>query len=301
MKLFAGIEAGGTKFVCAAGDGEGKILHRITIPTTTPDETLPKIIEFFKAIDGDIIAFGIGSFGPIDTNLDSPTYGYITSTPKIAWVNCDLLGAIKKAFNVPVGFTTDVTTAALGEYEWGAGQNLAHFVYMTVGTGIGAASIINGKTIPGMGHQEMGHMLIPHDHEKDPFAGICPYHHDCLEGLACGEAIKQRWEVPSALDLPADHPAWKLQADYLAAALMNCILILAPQRIIMGGGVMRQMHLFPKIRNNVLEKLNGYISESLLIDHIDDYIVPPGLADRAGVAGAIALARHTLYEEINND
>ena len=296
MKLFAGIEAGGTKFVCAVGDGEGKILHRVTIPTTTPDETLPKIIEFFKGIEGHIAAFGIGSFGPIDAHVGSPTYGYITSTPKIAWVNYNLLGAIQNAFNVPTGFTTDVTTAALGEYEWGAAQKLTNFVYMTVGTGIGAASIINGKSIPGMGHQEMGHMLIPHDQERDPFPGICPYHHDCLEGLACGGAIKQRWEVPSALDLPADHPAWNLQADYLAAALMNCILTLAPERIIMGGGVMRQMHLFPKIRDRVLQKLNDYVTASILVDHIDEYIVPPGLADRAGVAGAIALARKTFYE-----
>lgn len=301
MKLFAGIEAGGTKFVCAVGNGEGKILHRVIIPTTTPEETLPKIIEFFKSIDGNIVAFGIGSFGPINNHKGSSTYGYITSTPKIAWVNYNLLGTIQDAFQVPVGFTTDVTAAALGEYEWGAAQQLTNLIYMTVGTGIGAASIINGKTIPGMGHQEIGHMLIPHDKEYDPFIGICPYHHDCLEGLACGGAIKQRWEVPSALDLPVNHPAWDLQADYLAAALMNCILTLTPERIIMGGGVMRQMHLFPKIRNKVLQKLNGYITESILINHIDEYIVPPGLADRAGVVGAIALARQTFHEENVNE
>ena len=296
MKLFAGIEAGGTKFVCAVGDGEGKILYRITIPTTTPDETIPKIIKFFKSIEDDIVAFGIGSFGPIDTHINSPTYGYITSTPKTAWVNYNLLGTIQNAFKVPTGFTTDVTTAAIGEYEWGAAQKLKHFIYMTVGTGIGAASIINSQVIPGIGHQEIGHMLIPHDKKRDPFPGICPYHHDCLEGLACGGAIKQRWKVPSALDLPADHPAWDLQADYLAAALMNCILTLTPERIVMGGGVMRQMHLFSKIHHKVLQKLNGYITESILVDHIDEYIVPPGLADRAGVVGAIALARKTFYE-----
>jgi fructokinase len=291
--LFAGIEAGGTKFVCAIGDGDGKIFDRCTIATTTPAETLPKIIEFFSAANtaGTLCAMGIGSFGPIDTHPQSATYGYITSTPKTAWINCDLVGAMKNAFNIPIGFETDVATAALGEYTWGAGQNLPHIIYMTVGTGIGAASIINGELMTGMGHQEMGHIFIPHDQQRDPFAGICPYHHDCLEGLACGGAIKARWQVPSALDLPADHPAWDLEADYLATALMTYILTLSPHRIIMGGGVMKQMHLFPMIRTKVLEKLNGYISEPLLLTSTDDYIVPPGLSERAGVTGAIALAK----------
>lgn len=290
--LYGGIEAGGTKFVCAVGNGTGEIFDRITISTTTPEQTMPEIIEFFKQFvsDDQLQAIGVGSFGPIDTNKQSKTFGYITSTPKTAWINCDIVGTLKTAFSVPIGFETDVSTAALGEYRWGAGQGLTNFIYVTVGTGIGAASMINGELMPSMGHQEMGHILVPHNQQVDPFVGICPYHHDCLEGLACGGAIKKRWQVQSALDLPASHPAWDLEADYLAAGLMNYILTLSPERIIMGGGVMKQMHLFAKIRDKVLEKLNGYICESQLIDQIDEYIVPPGLAERAGVAGAIALA-----------
>ncbi len=293
MKLYAGIEAGGTKFVCAIGNGEGEIYDRLTLPTATPEETIPQLINFLSTIKhkDKLAAIGIGAFGPIDTHHDSDTYGFITSTPKTEWINCDIVSPFKEHFKVPVGFETDVATAALGEYRWGAGQGLKNFLYMTVGTGIGAASVVNGELLRGMGHQEVGHSLIPHDKKHDPFAGVCPYHHDCLEGLACGGAIKERWHVTSALDLPADHPAWDLQADYLAAALANCILTTTPERIIMGGGVMRQMHLFPKIRTKVLQKLNGYISEPALLDHIDDFIVPPGLSDRAGVAGAIALAK----------
>jgi fructokinase len=293
MKLYAGVEAGGTKFVCAVGNGEGEIYDRVSLPTTTPDETIPQLIEFLSHIKhkGTLAAIGIGSFGPIDTHTDSDTYGFITSTPKTAWINCDIVSPFKHHFNLPIGFATDVATAALGEYRWGAGQGLSNFLYMTVGTGIGAASIINGEVLHGMGHQEIGHMLIPHDKKLDPFKGMCPYHHDCLEGLACGGAIKERWHVNSALDLPADHLAWDLEADYLATALANCLLTSTPERIILGGGVMRQMHLFPKIRAKVLQKLNGYISEPALLEHIDDFIVPPGLSDRAGVAGAIALAK----------
>lgn len=294
MKLFAGIEAGGTKFICAVGNGEGELYDRITIPTTTPEETLPQIVEFLKRLKDShkIVAMGIGSFGPIDTHIKSAQYGYITSTPKTAWKNCDIVGFFKEQFHLPIGFETDVATAAIGEYEWGAGRGLEHIIYMTVGTGIGAASIINGRLIAGIGHQEMGHMLIPHDKKVDPYEGNCPYHGDCLEGLACGGAIKDRWHVPSALDLPADHPAWDLEAGYLATGLANIILTLTPQRIILGGGVMRQMHLFEKIRTQVIKKLNGYISEPALLDHIDTFIVPPGLSDRSGVAGAVALARN---------
>ncbi len=299
--LFAGIEAGGTKFVCALGNGKGELFERITLPTTTPEETLPKIIDFFKQHNSQeqLKAIGIGCFGPIDTNPASPTYGYITSTPKTAWINCNIVDTFKKAFSAPVGFETDVAAAALGEYRWGAGQDLKHVIYMTVGTGIGAASVINGHLLPGLGTQEMGHMLIPHDHKLDPFVGTCPYHHDCLEGLACGGAIKERWQVTSALDLPASHPAWDLEADYLAMALMNYVLALSPEKIIMGGGVMKQMHLFPKIRKKLLQKLNGYISDRALINSIDDFVVPPGLSERAGVVGAIALAQQTYQQRKN--
>ncbi len=299
MNYYAGIEAGGTKFVCAVGDANGHNIERALIPTSTPDKTLAEVVAFFKRINKThpIAAIGIGSFGPIDANPESATYGYIMHTPKTAWIECDIVGYIKQHFNVPVGFETDVNVAAIGEYEFGAGKNLYNFLYMTVGTGIGAAAMINGEIVRGMSFSEMGHMLIPHDKTVDPYAGNCPYHGDCLEGLACGEAIKQRWQVISALDLPIDHQAWDLEANYLAAGLANLILVLSPERIILGGGVMRQQQLFAKIQQKVLAKLHGYVTTKALIEHTDTYIVAPGLADHAGVNGAIALARITYEKE----
>lgn len=294
MSYYGGIEAGGTKFICAVGDGQGHNIERVTIKTTTPDETLGLVTDFFKRINAKhpIAAIGIGSFGPIDADLSSDTYGYILHTPKIAWINCNIVGTLKKAFDVPIVFETDVNVAALGEYTLGAGKNLYNFVYMTVGTGIGAAAIIDGNIVRGMSFSEMGHMLIPHNTAQDAYPGNCPYHQDCFEGLACGVAIKERWQVISALDLPMDHPAWDLEAEYIAAGLVNIILVLSPQRIILGGGVMRQQQLYPKIREKVLAKINGYITTTALQKNIAQYIVPPGLADNAGVNGAIALACH---------
>lgn len=305
MNLYAGVEGGGTKFICALGNGQGEIYERISVPTTIPKETMAHVIKFLRSHkhEDELKAIGIGSFGPIDNSLGSENYGQITATPKPSWSNYNIVETLQQAFHVPVGFETDVATAALGEYEWGSAQNLRNFVYMTVGTGIGAAAIVNGELVPGMCSAEMGHLLIPHDKNVDPFLGICPYHGDCLEGMAAGGAIKARWHVVSALDLPATHPAWDLEADYLAAGLMNIILTLSPQRIILGGGVMKQTHLFSKIRQLVVEKLNGYVPTREIFDDIDQYIVAPGLADRSGVAGAIALARRTyeLAQEKNNE
>ena len=291
-KLFAGIEAGGTKFVCAIGDANGEIVERKTITTLTPDETLPEVIKFFedKKVQGTIVAAGIGSFGPIDADKNSPTYGHITATPKPGWTDFNIVGAIQTELNMPVGFETDVASAARGEMTWGEGQDLKNSLYITVGTGIGAASMINGEILPGLCFQEMGHILIPQDKKQDDFKGICPYHNNCLEGLASGVAIKERWHVESALDLPADHPAWELEADYLATALMTYLLTLSPEKIIMGGGVMKQAHLFPKIRTKLVEKLNGYVQNTVL-ENLDNFIVPPGLSERSGIAGAIALAK----------
>lgn len=299
MSYYAGIEAGGTKFVCVVGDGAGKNIERITIKTTTPNETLKQVVAFFQRLNKThpLKAIGIGSFGPIDANPDSATYGYIMHTPKKAWINCNIVGYISAAFDLPIGFGTDVNVAALGEYTFGAGKNFYNFLYMTVGTGIGAAAMVDGHILRGMSFSEMGHMLIPHDKTLDPYKGNCPYHGDCLEGLACGGAIKDRWKVISALDLPLDHEAWDLEADYIASGLVNIILVLAPQRIILGGGVMHQQHLFTKIRERVLTKLNGYVDTKELLEDIDNYIVAPGLADHSGTNGAVALARRT-YEKL---
>ena len=293
MPLWGGIEAGGTKFVCAVGTGPDNLRAEVRFPTTTPEETIGRAVQFFQQQKkGPLTAIGIASFGPVDLNPDSPTFGYITDTPKPGWAHTDFAGRIRRALGVPVGFDTDVNVAALGEYRWGAAQGLDTFIYLTIGTGIGGGGMVNGKLIHGLVHPEMGHIRIPHDRDRDPYAGSCPYHGDCLEGLAAGPALEERWGQRGET-LPADHPAWPLEADYLAFGLVNIICILSPQRIIIGGGVMQQPQLFPLVRRRVQELLNNYLPVPAILDHIDDYIVPPGLGDRAGVLGAMALAEHT--------
>jgi fructokinase len=246
------------------------------------------VIAFFHPWRG-LRAIGIGSFGPIDLHRSSPSYGHITATPKLAWRNFDLAGAVGSGLHLPIGFDTDVNAAALGEARWGAAQGIADFVYVTVGTGIGGGALVSGNPLHGLQHPEMGHIRVPHDWARDPFAGICPYHGDCLEGLASGPAIEARWGM-SASSLPADHPAWELEAHYLALALMSWIAVLSPRRIVLGGGVMQQPHLFPFIRSKLQKQLNGYIPCQELEDGIDQYIVSPKLVDRAGVLGALVLA-----------
>lgn len=288
-KLYGGIEAGGTKFVCAVGASSDD-LREVRFQTTTPDETIDHAIEFFRRQRESIAAIGIGSFGPIDLHRDSPTYGFITTTPKPGWANVDLVGKVQRALNVPVEFDTDVNVAALGEHRWGAAQGMDTFIYLTIGTGIGGGGLVGGKLMHGLIHPEMAHSYLPHDRTRDPFAGTCPFHGDCFEGLASGPAIEKRWGARGET-LPIDHPAWELEADYIALALMNYICILSPQRIILGGGVMEQAQLFPMIRRKVQQMLNGYIQSPEILERIDNYIVPPGLGKRAGVLGAIALAQ----------
>jgi len=278
MRL-GGIEAGGTKFVCAIGRGPDN-LESCEFPTTSPDETIRRAVEFFQA-RGPVSAIGIASFGPIDPNPKSPAFGHITSTPKLAWRNFDFAGAVREALKVEIAFDTDVNAAALGEFRWGAAQGLEDFLYLTVGTGIGGGGMSNGRLMHGRMHPEMGHIRIPHDLERDPFAGCCPYHGDCIEGLASAPAVEARWGQPGE-KLPPGHPAWDLEAHYLALGLCNWICTLSPQRVILGGGVMRNADLFPLVR----EKLHA-----LLGDYFDPpEIVPPQLGARAGVLGAIALA-----------
>lgn len=289
MPLWGGIEAGGTKFVCAVGSGPDDLRAEARFPTTMPAETIGQAIQFFQQQE-PLAAIGIASFGPVDPNPDSPTFGYITTAPKPGWANTNFAGAIKESLGVPVGFDTDVNGAALGEHRWGAAQGLDTFVYLTIGTGIGGGGMVNGKLIHGLMHPEMGHIRLPHDRERDPFAGSCPYHGDCWEGLAAGPALKARWGQ-RAETLPEDHPAWPLEANYLALGLVNIIYVLSPQRIIMGGGVMEQSQLFPLVRQRVQELLNDYLQATEILEQINDYIVPPGLGKRAGVLGAIALAQ----------
>ena len=293
-KIYGGLEAGGTKFVCAVGQINGagepaEIIAEARFPTTTPEETIGRTLAFFKEHGQQLTAVGIGSFGPVDLNPDSEHYGYITATPKPHWSQTDLVGPLQEGLGVPVGFDTDVNAAGLGEWRWGAAQGLADFIYLTVGTGVGGGGMSNGRRLHGLVHPEMGHILLPHDLERDPYPGRCPFHGDCLEGLAAGPALEERWGQP-AQNLTPDHPAWELEAHYLALALVNFITILSPQRIILGGGVMQQQQLFPLIRQEVQRLLNGYIQAPALAEEIEQYIVPPALGNKAGVLGAIALA-----------
>jgi fructokinase len=290
--LFGGIEAGGTKFVCAIGTGPDDLREITTIPTTTPSETFDRVVDYFKNLGHSHTpaAIGIGSFGPIDPDPASPTWGYITSTPKPGWTNTRFAGAIQEALGLPVSFDTDVNAAALGEGVWGAAQGLDTFIYLTIGTGIGGGGLLQGRMMHGLVHPEMGHMRIPHDRTADPYAGKCLYHGDCWEGLAAGPAVASRWGQP-AETLPANHPAWPLEAKYLAMGVANIVCTLSPQRVIMGGGLMRQPQLWPMVRQRVVELLNGYIQAPAIVKEIDAFIVPPAMGDRAGILGAIALGQ----------
>jgi fructokinase len=289
MALIGGIEAGGTKFVCATGTGPDDVRARARFPTTTPDKTLARCIAFFRDQPERVAAVGIASFGPIDLHADSPTFGYITTTPKREWRNVDIRGTVERALGVPVAFDTDVNAAAVAEQRWGAARGLTNVLYVTIGTGIGGGVIANGRPVHGLLHPELGHIPVRHDVARDPFAGICPAHGDCLEGLASGPAMEQRWG--SASQLHADHDAWSLEAEYLSLGVATWIYTLSPERIILGGGVMQQSHLYPLIHQRVRSLINDYLDLPFTHDRIDRYIVPPGLGNDAGVLGAIALAQ----------
>ncbi len=255
------------------------------VPTTTPAETLPRVIEFFRARPG-LEAIGIGSFGPVDPRPGSPTFGYVTSTPKSGWKDFDLAGCVRAALGVPVAFDTDVNAAALGEHRWGAARGRSTFLYVTVGTGIGGGAMLEGRLHHGRVHPEMGHVRVPHDRASDPFPGACPFHGDCLEGLASAAAIETRWgKAPHVL--ADDHPAWRLEASYLAQGVANWIVTLSPEMVILGGGIMRRNGLIELVRSEVVGLLNGYVEMPA--------VVAPTLGALSGVLGALALA-----EGINN-
>lgn len=292
--MYGGIEAGGTKFVCAIGSAPHEILEEVRIPTTTPEETIGQAVEFFKraAKTIELSAIGIASFGPIDLCQDSPTFGYITSTPKPGWANTNFLGSIREALKIPCVFDLDVNASAFGEYYWNPENNrMDPLLYITIGTGIGLGGIINGNLIHGLIHSEAGHIRIPHDWIADPFSGNCPFHGDCFEGLASGPALNKRWGQP-AETLPADHPAWEMEANYIALALNNIICTVSPRRIVLGGGVMQHPGLLDMIHEKVLKILNQYLRSSSILTNIEKYIVLPSLGHRSGVLGAIALARN---------
>ena len=286
MKLYGALEAGGTKMVCAVGDENGNILERISIPTRTPEQTMGPMMEFFRG--KGIRALGIGCFGPVDLNRKSPTYGYITSTPKLAWQNYPIVAEFEKALGVPVGFDTDVNAAALGEATWGCTRDVENSIYITVGTGVGVGVIIGGKPYHGMLHPEGGHILLAR-HPDDPMVGSgCPFHENCLEGLAAGPSLEKRWGIKGA-ELTGRKEVWQLEAYYIGQALADYILILSPERIVLGGGVTHQEGLLALIRQETAKQLAGYI-RTAAIDHLDSYIVGVSLNDNQGVMGAVKLA-----------
>lgn len=284
MRLGA-LEAGGTKMVCAIGDETGRIYEQVSISTETPEITMPKLISYFQ--EREVEALGIGCFGPIELDRASSKYGYITSTPKLAWKNYNIVGAFSDALRCPIGFDTDVNSSVLGEVTFGQAKGKNCVIYLTIGTGVGGGIYIEGKLLHGMLHPETGHVLIQ-KRESDSYAGKCPYHKNCLEGLAAGPAIEERWGSKAAL--LADRPeVWELEADYIAQALTGYILTLSPEMIILGGGVMHQEQLFPLIRNKVTEMLGGYIQAEEL-NNMEHYIVPASLNDDQGIMGCLELA-----------
>ncbi|HXU90190.1 MAG TPA: ROK family protein [Methylomirabilota bacterium] len=290
------METGGSKVVCAIGTGPDDIRARIRIPTGEPGRTLAEAVAFFRAHATPVVAIGIASFGPIDLDPRSPTFGCITTTPKPGWVGTNVVAPFRDALGVPVAFDTDVNGAALGEHRWGAVRDVDPFVYVTVGTGIGGGGVVNGRRLHGLLHPEMGHLRLPHDRTADPFDGACPYHGDCLDGLASGRALRERWGAPAEA-LPSDHPAWALEATYLALGLVAIIAVLSPKRIVLGGGVMQQPTLLPRVRRRIVELLAGYVRAREVATDIEHYIVPPALGADAGVLGALALADETLVSD----
>ena len=287
-----GIEAGGTKMVCAVGDENGKIIDRITFPTRGPKETFEDMIGYFK--NWEMEALGIGCFGPIDLNKKSRTYGYITSTPKPGWKNTDIVGTFQEALGVPIGFDTDVNGAILGEVTWGAAKGADSAIYITIGTGVGVGVYVNGGLLHGLVHPEAGHMILA-KHPGDTYEGKCPYHRTCLEGLAAGPAIEARWGR-KGVELTDNAEVWELEAFYIAQAVANYILTYSPQKIILWGGVMHQEGLFPMVREKVKAMLSGYISHEMILDKMDEYIVKPALGEDPGILGAIKLGMLALSE-----
>lgn len=295
MKCFGALEAGGTKMVCAVGDEQGNILERVSIPTKTPEETMPAMVKFFR--EKDIAALGIGCFGPVDPDKSSKTYGYITTTPKQGWQNYPIVAEFEKALNVPVGFDTDVNAAALGEATWGCTRDVKNSIYITVGTGVGVGVIIDGKPYHGMIHPEGGHIFL-NRHPEDPMVGSgCPYHENCMEGLAAGPSLEKRWGVKGA-ELSGNQKVWELEAYYIGQAVVNYIMVLSPEKIILGGGVMHQEQLLPMVRREVARQMNGYIRGKGMED-LDHYIVGVSLQDNQGAMGAVKLAMEALKEKEN--
>ena len=292
MPRFGALEAGGTKMVCAIGDEQGRILERISIPTRDPAQTMPEILDFFR--DKALAAVGVGCFGPVDLDRRSETYGYITSSPKLNWRNYPMVQRFREALGIPVGFDTDVNAAALGEAVWGCTRTVENSIYITVGTGVGVGVIVGGRPYHGMIHREGGHIFVA-PREDDPMPkGICPYHGNCLEGLASGPAIERRWGR-KGIELSEISAVWELEAYYIGQAICTYICTLSPERIVVGGGVMHQPQMLPLIRQEVQRQMHGYI-QGKGMDKLEEYIVPVSLNDNQGVLGGVQLAIDAYLE-----
>lgn len=294
------IEAGGTKFICAVVNQRYQIVREARIATSTPSETMRAVLEFFRAGEERLAAVGVSSFGPVDLDPASSWYGYITETPKLSWRRANLLGPLRD-LGVPLALDTDVNGSALGEQIAGAAQGLDTFVYYTIGTGIGGGVMVDGQLLHGLTHPEMGHMWVAHDRARDSFAGCCPSHGNCFEGLASGPAMEQRWGLKTE-DIPEGHPAWALEAHYIALALCNTIYAISPKRVILGGGVMQRSFLFDLIRRELMRLMNGYIQHPALDDDgIVSFVVPPSLGARSAIVGSAALAYALVTDQLGQD
>lgn len=288
--MFAGIEAGGTKFVVGVGDAAGRSRRTATIPTRDPDATLAEVHAFLaqaQAELGPIRGIGIASFGPLELDPALPNHGRITTTPKPGWAGADMLGKIAGPFGVPAAIDTDVNAAALAE---AALRGAADLAYVTVGTGIGVGLVVGGRSVRGFGHPELGHMLPRRHPAHGDFAGTCPFHGDCLEGLASGPAVIAAWG-DSFRTLPADHPAWEVEADYLAQLCAQLVLTTAPEAIVLGGGVLQQSRLLAMTRARTRERLAGYCERWQAAETFERRIVPPACREPSGLIGAYLLAR----------
>jgi fructokinase len=292
VRLYGGIEPGGTPVACLIGSGPDNIVAETRFATTTPAETIGRMIGFFceHSRSHPVAAVGVGSFGPVDLDPQSCTYGFITTTPKPGWQHLDLCGPLVQALQVPVAFDTDVNAAALGEYRWVPENRGADpLLYLTVGTGIGLGAVVHGEPVHGLIHPEAGHMLLPHDRELDPFGGACPFHGDCWEGLASGTALEKRWGQRGET-LPSAHPAWALEAHYLGVGLANLLYCYSPRRVVVGGGVLLQPGLLDRVRRETQSVIGGYLRSEALETDLGGLVVAPGLGARSGVLGALALA-----------
>lgn len=297
-QLLGGVEAGGTKFLCGVANADGVVLDQVRIPTTTPAATLGAASAFFAKAQvqhGPLAALSIGSFGPLSLRSTAPDYGSITSTPKVGWSQVDLLGHFAQTLDVPMALDTDVNCAAVGELLFGSGRGLDTFCYVTVGTGIGVGLLVGGAPHGGANHPEAGHIRLPRALGDHAFDGICPFHGDCLEGLASGPAIRARWGRP-AEELAAGHPAWGVIAEYIAGLCANLTYIVRPDRIIIGGGVMQPIDMLARVRTALHGQLAGYDSSIADLD-MDTYVAAPTAGDSAGLTGALAVAHRLVTRQ----